>query len=53
MRLVRPMLGFNSMRCTRILLVGVETMHMIRQGQPTNPDGLVASASEQFYSLAY
>jgi putative transposase len=31
-RIVRPMLGFKSMRCARILLAGVETMHMIRKG---------------------
>jgi putative transposase len=31
-RIVRPMLGFKSMRCARILLAGIETMHMIPQG---------------------
>jgi transposase-like protein len=52
-RLVRPMLGFKSMRCARILLAGIETMHMIRKGQLASPDGLVTSAAKQFYSLAY
>jgi putative transposase len=52
-RLVQPVLGFKSMCCARILLAGVEAMHMIRKGQLINPDGLVVSASEQVYSLAY
>jgi len=32
-RITRPMLGFKSMHCARILLAGIETMHMIRKGQ--------------------
>jgi len=44
-RVTRPMLGFQSFRCARILLAGIETMHMIRKGQ-------VTSAADQFYSLA-
>ena len=30
---VRPMLGFKVFRCARILIAGIETMHMIRKGQ--------------------
>jgi putative transposase len=52
-RLVRPMSGFKSMRCARTLLAGIETMHMIRKGQLISPHRLVASATEQLYSLAY
>jgi transposase-like protein len=52
-RIVRPMLGFKSMRCARILLAGIETMHMIRKGQLDCPEGQVASAARQFYSLAF
>ena len=52
-RIVRPMLGFKSMRCARILLAGIETMHMIRKGQLGCPNGRTASAAEQFYALAY
>jgi transposase-like protein len=51
-RIVRPMLGFKSMRCARILLAGIETMHMIQKGQLGDPKGKVASAAKQFYSLA-
>jgi transposase-like protein len=52
-RIVRPMLGFKSMRCARILLAGIETMHMIRKGQLDCAEGQVASAAKQFYSLAF
>ena len=52
-RIVRPMLGFKSMRCARILLAGIETMHMIRKGQLGCPNGRTAPAAKQFYALAY
>src|ERR1700687_3299671 len=29
-RITRPMLGFNGFRCARIILSGIEVMHMIR-----------------------
>ena len=32
-RRTRPMLGFNSFRCARILLGGIEVAHMISKGQ--------------------
>ncbi|MFM9428855.1 hypothetical protein RCH10_005332 [Variovorax sp. GrIS 2.14] len=32
-RIVRPMLGFKSLRCARALIAGIETMHMIKKGQ--------------------
>uniref|UniRef100_UPI003F495CFC IS6 family transposase n=1 Tax=Cupriavidus necator TaxID=106590 RepID=UPI003F495CFC len=51
-RIVRPMLGFKAFRCARILLGGIELMHMIAKGQMQRPDGSNPSAAEQFYSLA-
>ena len=52
-RIVRPMLGFEVFRCARILITGIETMHMIRKGQLDGHDGEVWSAADQFYSLAF
>jgi putative transposase len=52
-RIVRPMLGFKVFRCARILITGIETMHMIRKGQLDGHDGEVLSAADQFYSLAF
>ncbi len=52
-RILRPMLGFKSTRCARILLAGIEIMHMIRKGQRGGPAATVASAAEEFYSLAF
>jgi putative transposase len=51
-RIIRPMLGFKSFHCARILLAGIETMHMIKKGQLDGLDRQVASAADQFYSLA-
>ncbi len=51
-RIIRPMLGFKSFRCARILLAGIETMHMIKKRQLDCLDRQVASAADQFYSLA-
>jgi transposase-like protein len=51
-RIIRPMLGFQSFRCAHNLLAGIETMHMIKKGKLDCPDGKVASAADQFYSLA-
>ena len=52
-RTIRPMLGFKSFRCARILWAGIETMHPIRNGQMLNPPGQTPSAAEQFYRLAF
>jgi putative transposase len=49
-RKTRPILGFKEFRCTRIILSGVETMHMIRKGQMVGSKNL--TPAEQFYSLA-
>ena len=32
-RITRPMLGFKIFRDARVLLAGIEVMHMIRKGQ--------------------
>ncbi len=52
-RITRPMLGFKSFCCARILLAGIEMMHMIRKGQLIGPGPSNASAGDQFYALAY
>jgi putative transposase len=52
-RITRPMLGFKSFRCARILITGIETMHMIRKGQLGNIKDKDSSAANQFYSLAF
>ena len=51
-RILRPILGFKSFRCARILIAGIETMHMIKKGQLDCPGGQGVSAAQQFYSLA-
>ena len=50
-RQTRPMLGFKDFRCARILLSGIELMHMIRKGQMKN-GGKAQTPAQQFYSLA-
>jgi transposase-like protein len=49
-RIVRPMMGFKDLRCARIILSGVEVVHMIRKGQMKGHDNH-RSVAEQFYSL--
>src|SRR6201746_1050248 len=49
-RRTRPMMGFKNFRCARIILCGIETMHMISKGQMDNA-GVSRTAAEQFYSL--
>jgi len=50
-RRTRPMLGFEDFRCARILLSGIELMHMIRKGQMKD-GGKGQTPAEHFYSLA-
>jgi putative transposase len=52
-RIVRAMLGFKNFRCARILIAGIEIMHMIKKGQLDCSDSQALSAAEQFYSLAF
>jgi transposase len=49
-RIIKPMMGFKDFRCARIILAGIELMHMIRKGQ-MHDDGFAKTAAEQFYSL--
>ena len=51
-RITRPMLGFKSFWSARIIIAGIETMHMIRKGQMDCPAGSTVSAANQFHSLA-
>ena len=52
-RITRPMLGFKSFRCARILIAGIEVMHMIRKGQLGAIKDQASSVANQFYSLAF
>ena len=51
-RVTQPMLGFKSFWSARILIGGIETMHMNRKGQMHRAAGSTVSAADQFYSLA-
>ena len=51
-RITRPMLGFKSFWSARIIIAGIETMHMIRKGQFDCPVGQTMSAANPFYTLA-
>ena len=50
-RRISPILGFKSFHCARILLAGIELMHMINKGQMKTAGGGQTPA-QQFYSLA-
>jgi len=50
-RRTRPMLGFKDFRCARILLSGIELMHMISKGQMKD-GGRGQTPAQLFYSLA-
>jgi transposase-like protein len=52
-RRVRPMMGFKPFQCARAILTGVETMHMIRNGQLDTAKVHSFSASDRFYLLAH
>ena len=49
-RIIRPMMGFKDFRCARIILSGIEIMHMIRKGQ-LDDDGSARTVANRFYSL--
>ncbi len=51
-RITRPMMGFKSFWSARILIEGIETMHMIKKGQLHCPESQAMSATNQFCSLA-
>ena len=48
----RPILGFKTCRCARILLAGIELAHMIAKGQMKCARGTHPSSADQFYDLA-
>jgi putative transposase len=52
-RITRPMPGFKSFRCARILVPGIEVMHMTRKGPLGEIKDPASSATSQFYSLAF
>lgn len=49
-RIIRPMMGFKNFRCARIILSGIEVMHMIRKGQMKDDD-VDRTVAAQFYLL--
>lgn len=49
-RRTRPMMGFKDFRCARIILGGIEIMHMIMKGQMKRR-ATTQTPAEQFYSL--
>ncbi|KVN28372.1 IS6 family transposase [Burkholderia ubonensis] len=49
-RRTRPMMGFKDFHCARVLLGGIEVMHMIAKGQMKG-DRKNLTPAEQFYSL--
>jgi putative transposase len=49
-RIIRPMMGFKDFRCARIILSGIEIMHMIRKGQLIG-DRSAQTVADWFYSL--
>jgi putative transposase len=46
------MLGFKRFRCARIILCGIELMHIIAKGQMQASTGPERSVAAQFYDLA-
>jgi transposase-like protein len=50
-RRIRPMLGFKKFNCARVILIGIELMHMIYKGQMKTYK-LGRTPAQQFYSLA-
>lgn len=51
-RRIRPMLGFKSMTSARVILSGVEMVHMMRKGQAKYACRSQLSLAEQFNILA-
>ena len=51
-RRVRPMLGFKSTSTARVILSGIEMVHMMRKGQAKYACNSNLSLAEQFKRLA-
>ena len=49
-RIVSPMIGFKDFQCPRIILAGIEVIHMIRNGQMKGC-GADRTVAAQVYSL--
>jgi hypothetical protein len=47
------MLGLKSFRCARVLIAGIELMHMIKEGQLDSTEGQFSPAASTLYSLAF
>jgi len=45
------MLGFKDFHCARVILGGIEVMHMIKSGKMKCSGKILLSAAQQFYSL--
>jgi len=50
-RRIRPMLGFKKFNCDRVILIGIELMHMINK-EHLKIYKLGRTPAQQFYSLA-
>jgi putative transposase len=51
-RRIRPMLGFKSVNSARVILSGIEMIHMMRKGQAKYACRSQLSLAEQFHLLA-
>lgn len=51
-RRIRPMLGFKSFWTARVVLGGIELVHMLRKGQLASGGRPSASPAQAFYGLA-
>ena len=51
-RRVRPMLGFKSTATTRVILSGIEMVHMMRTGQAKYACNRHLSVADQFHLVA-
>jgi putative transposase len=51
-RRIRPMLGFKATSSARVILSGIEMVHMMRKGQAKYACNRPLSVAEQFYILA-
>jgi transposase-like protein len=51
-RRIRPMLGFKSIKSARVILGGIEMVHMMRKGQAKYVHNRQPSLAEQFDLLA-
>jgi putative transposase len=48
--IIKSVMSFRNFRCARIILAGIEILHMIRKGQ-LEGDDIGRTAADQFYSL--